>query len=445
MAIAITSSPVIRNKAFHVFSYLKFNTRTLFLSPKFCKDYYEVLGIPRNASAKDIKKAFYDKAKRYHPDTNKDDPEAAKKFQEVSQAYEVLSDDKRRKEYDFMGNAGAGSRPNGPGGGSTFHRQDNYGSFTDPEQLFRQIFRQFEETYGKGGIDYETDDSNAWGVGRSQEITLNVTFKEAATGCNKEVDINLVDTCPICNGNCCKPGYKPIKCPMCQGTGMETISTGPFMMRTTCRTCKGTRMYIRDPCTECKGKGRTLQRKTVIVPVPAGVDDGQTIRMRIANDKELFVTFRVSKSNYFRRDGADIHTDAVINVSKAVCGGKMLIEGLYDDVTVDISPGTSSHTRIRLPSKGVKRMDSYGRGDHYVHIKIQVPQSPNTRQKELARQLDGIDGIKTNTGGSKSGSNKTTSTSTDPEKGEQQDDSNPFVRMIKNLKCSREKEKVENK
>jgi DnaJ family protein A protein 3 len=173
--------------------------------------------------------------------------------------------------------------------------------------------------------------------------------------------------------NRCDGDHKPVRCPYCQGTGMETISTGPFVMRSTCRMCHGTRLHIKNPCRECNGKGSTQQRKTVEIPVPAGVDDGQTIRMQTGN-KELFITFRVAKSDYFRRDGADIHTDADITLSQAILGGTISIGGLYENVTLKIPSGTSSHTRIRLANKGMRRINSYGHGDHYVHIKIKVPQ-----------------------------------------------------------------------
>lgn len=364
------------------------------------KDYYDILGVPKNADAKAIKKAYYEKAKKYHPDANKADPKAAAKFQEVSEAYEVLSDKSKRQTYDL----GGGSSPGGGSGSSGFdyggftnrwQYQNPYqntsndfgGSFTNPEDYFKRIFEEFETKFGSEYKRSTYDDSTVWGTGEASEISLSVTFKEAAIGCQKEVDINSPDACIVCKGSCCQPGYKPTKCPYCQGTGTETISTGPFLLRSTCRVCKGSRMFINKPCSTCQGKGQTIQRKTVIVPVPAGVTDGQTIRMRITNNKELYVTFKVSKSNYFRRDDADIHTDAVISVSQAILGGNVKIEGLYEDLNVTINPGTSSHERIRMPQKGVKRMDSYGRGDHYVHVKIQVPDRPTKRQKELIREF----------------------------------------------------------
>lgn len=367
------------------------------------KDYYDILGVPKNADAKTIKAAYYDKAKKYHPDSNKSDPKAATKFQEVSEAYEVLSDKNKRTAYDIGGsssggaNNATGSGRGGfggfPGGSSGWQYQTNANPFggagySNPEDYFKKIFEEFETKFGSEYKRSTYDDSTIWGTGEATEISLNVSFKEAAIGTDKEVIINTPDTCQTCSGSCCQPGYKPSKCPYCQGTGTETISTGPFLLRSTCRVCKGSRMFISKPCTVCQGKGQTLQRKTVIVPVPAGVTDGQTVRMKITNNKELYVTFRVSRSNYFRRDDADIHTDAVISVSQAILGGSVRVEGLYEDLNVDIKPGTSSHTKIRLAQKGVKRMDSFGRGDHYVHIKIEVPEKPSKRQKELMEEFD---------------------------------------------------------
>ncbi|XP_031844957.1 dnaJ homolog l(2)tid, mitochondrial isoform X2 [Nomia melanderi] len=349
------------------------------------RTYYDVLGIPKNASAKDIKKAYYQLAKKYHPDTNKGDPNASKKFQEVSEAYEVLSDETKRKEYDTWG-ATSEQMSMGGGGGDSNHTRGfgssyHYTSTINPEELFRRIF-------GDAGFqssafsDFEDFAESKYAYAAAQEVVMNLTFSQAARGVNKEVVLNVVDTCVKCSGSRCEPGTKAVKCPYCNGTGMETVSTGPFVMRGTCRYCHGTRTYIRYKCTECEGKGQSVQRKKVIVPVPAGVEDGQTIRISVGN-REVFVTFRVEKSKYFRRDGADIHTDAEISLSQAILGGTIRIEGVYEDHTVQIRPGTSSHTKIRLTGKGLKRVSGIGYGDHYVQVKITVPTKLNDKQLAL--------------------------------------------------------------
>nr|XP_034176343.1 protein tumorous imaginal discs, mitochondrial-like isoform X1 [Osmia lignaria] len=377
------------------------------------RNYYEILGVSKNASAKDIKKAYYQLAKKYHPDTNKGDPDASKKFQEVSEAYEVLSDDTKRKEYDTWGSTseqmGMGQGGGGGGGGRAkdFSQSWHFRSSVNPEDLFRKIFGDAAFQSGTFG-DFEDFAESKLGFGAAQEVVMNLTFSQAARGVNKDVQLNVLDTCPKCLGSRCEPGTKAVRCQYCNGTGMETISTGPFVMRSTCRYCHGTRMFIKFPCTECEGKGQSIQRKKVTVPVPAGVEDGQTIRMAVGN-KEVFITFRVEKSKYFRRDGPDIHTDAQISISQAILGGTIRIEGVYEDHTIQIRPGTSSHTKIRLSGKGIKKVDGTGYGDHYVNIKIAVPGKLNDKQlallqayAELEEDTPGsIHGITFKTDGSK--------------------------------------------
>ncbi|KAG6446917.1 hypothetical protein O3G_MSEX004649 [Manduca sexta] len=342
-------------------------------------DYYKVLGVSKNASAKDIKKAYYQLAKKYHPDANKSDPEASKKFQEVSEAYEILSDENKRKQYDTYGATSEQMGMGGaPGGTDGFTHQWQYKSTIDPEELFRKIF-------GDAGFKSEAFSDFAesqFGFGGAQEVIVNLRFTEAARGVNKDINLNVVDTCPKCQGSRCEPGTKAIKCTYCNGTGMETFSRGPFVMRSTCRHCHGTRMLIKFPCVECEGKGQMVQRKKVTVPVPAGVEDGQTVRMSVGNN-EIFVTFKVESSAYFRRDGPDVHTDCTISVAQAILGGTVRIQGLYEDHTIQVTPGTSSHSTIRLSRKGMKRVSQHGYGDHYVHIKIQVPKSLSAKQKAL--------------------------------------------------------------
>lgn len=255
------------------------------------KDYYNILGVAKNASSKDIKKSYYQLAKKYHPDTNKNDPDAGRKFQEVSEAYEVLSDDTKRREYDTFGQTSEQMGMGGPQssrghGAQGFEQAWQFRSTIDPEELFRKIF-------GNAGFRQEYDDfaENQFGFGGAQELVMNLTFSQAARGVNKDIDVNVVETCGLCRGDKCAPGTKPAKCQYCNGTGMETVSTGPFVMRTTCRYCQGTRVFIKFLCPECEGKGKAVQRRRVTVPVPAGVEDGQTVRMAVGN-KEVFITFR---------------------------------------------------------------------------------------------------------------------------------------------------------
>ncbi|XP_018312898.1 protein tumorous imaginal discs, mitochondrial isoform X1 [Mycetomoellerius zeteki] len=347
------------------------------------RNYYEILGVSKNASLKDIKKAYYQLAKKYHPDTNKKDPDANQKFQEVSEAYEVLSDDTKRKEYDTWGTT---SEQMGMGmgqsqGPKSYNQHWQYRSTINAEELFRKIFGDAGFQSGTFN-DFEDFTETKYGFGAAQEVIMNLTFSQAARGVNKDINVNVVDTCPKCRGSRCELGTKSVKCQYCNGTGMETISTGPFVMSSTCRYCQGTKIHIKFPCTECNAKGQTVQRKKITVPVPAGVEDGQTIRMAIGK-KEIFVTFRVEKSRYFRRDGPDVHTDAEVSLAQAVLGGTIRVEGVYEDQTIQIMPGTSSHTRIRLNSKGLKKVDGLGYGDHYVNVKITVPKQLTDKQQAL--------------------------------------------------------------
>ncbi|KAG5311674.1 TID protein, partial [Acromyrmex insinuator] len=372
--------------------------RAIHLTSRLLKrNYYEILGVSKNASAKDIKKAYYQLAKKYHPDTNKRDPDANQKFQEVSEAYEVLSDDTKRKEYDTWG---ATSEQMGMGMGQgqrtkSYNQHWQYRSTINAEELFRKIFG--DAGFQSGAFnDFEDFSESKYGFGAAQEVIMNLTFSQAARGVNKDINVNVIDTCPKCGGSRCELGTKPVRCQYCNGTGMETISTGPFVMSSTCRYCQGTKMHIKFPCTECNAKGQTVQRKKITVPVPAGVEDGQTIRMAIGK-KEIFVTFRVEKSRYFRRDGPDVHTDAEVSLSQAVLGGTIRVEGVYEDQTIQIMPGTSSHTRIRLNSKGLKKVDGVGYGDHYVNVKITVPKQLTDKQRAL---LQAFAELETNTPGS---------------------------------------------
>jgi len=337
-----------------------------------------VLGIPKNADQKQIKKAYYQLAKKYHPDSNKDDPNASKKFQDVSEAYEILGDDDKRAQYDTYGTSG--EQFGGMGGG-----QGGFRSNIDPEELFRTIFGDKGSPFGNFG------NFGAGGGGTTEqfdfgpkEYHVNLTFQQAAQGVQKDMFVSIMDTCNKCKGTGSEPGSKPERCPTCNGTGMETVSTGPFMMRSTCRRCSGKGSYNKNPCGECRGAGQTNQRQKISVPVPAGIEDGQTVRMPVGN-KEVFITFRVEKSEYFTRKGADVYTDASISLAQSALGGSIRVQGIYEDLNIQIPPGTNSHTRMRMAGKGIKKVSGYGHGDHYINIKIQPPKQLSDKQAALLK------------------------------------------------------------
>jgi len=340
-------------------------------------DYYKVLGVSKDADQKTIKKAYYQLAKKYHPDSNKDDPNASKKFQEVSEAYEILGDDEKRAQYDTYGSAGDHFGMGGSQGG--------FKSNIDPEELFRTIFGDKGSPFGNfanfgqgGGGGTEHFDFGP------KEYHVNLTFQQAAQGVQKDMYVSIMDTCKKCRGNGSEPGSRPERCPSCNGTGMETVSTGPFMMRSTCRRCSGKGTYNKNPCGDCRGVGQTNQRQKITVPVPAGIEDGQTVRMPVGN-KEVFITFRVEKSDYFTRKGADVYTEASISIAQSALGGSIRVQGIYEDLNIQIPPSTASHTRMRMAGKGIKKVSGFGYGDHYVNIKIQPPKHLDEKQEALLK------------------------------------------------------------
>ncbi|KAM7371982.1 hypothetical protein PAMP_009182 [Pampus punctatissimus] len=334
------------------------------------QDFYQILGVPRAATQKEIKKAYYQMAKKYHPDTNKDDPQAKEKFAQLAEAYEVLSDEVKRKQYDTYGSTGFDA---GQAGGRQQY-WSGHASNVDPEELFRKIFGEFSGGRGFGDFNAIFD--------QPQEYIMELTFTQAAKGVNKEMSINVDAACQHCDGKGHEPGTKVQHCHYCNGSGMETVNTGPFVMRSTCRRCGGKGTVISNPCHTCRGTGQTKQRKTVMVPVPAGVEDGQTVRMPVGK-KEIFITFRVQKSPLFRRDGADIHSDLYISVAQAILGGTARAQGLYETLNLSITAGIQTDQRIRLAGKGIARISGYGFGDHYVHVKIKVPKTLTDRQRAL--------------------------------------------------------------
>uniref|UniRef100_A0A8C7MTU6 DnaJ homolog subfamily A member 3, mitochondrial n=1 Tax=Oncorhynchus kisutch TaxID=8019 RepID=A0A8C7MTU6_ONCKI len=319
------------------------------------QDLYDVLGVPRTATQKEIKKAYYQMAKKYHPDTNQDDPQAKEKFAKLAEAYEVLSDEVKRKQYDTYGAAGFDpSQAGGGAGGQQYWRAG--GASVDPEEMFRKIFGEFTGAQGFGDFNSMFE--------QRPEFVMELTFTQAAKGVNKEMTVNLDGACQRCDGKGSEPGTKVQHCHYCNGTGMESINNGLFMMRSTCRRCGGRGSIVTTPCVMCRGSGQTKQRQTVTVPVPAGVDNGQTVRMPVGK-KEIHITFRVSMD------------------SQAILGGSARAQGLYNTIDIQIPPGCQADQKIRLQGKGIQRMNSYSYGDHYVHIKIRVPKKLTRRQRSL--------------------------------------------------------------
>ncbi|XP_017280001.1 dnaJ homolog subfamily A member 3, mitochondrial-like [Kryptolebias marmoratus] len=380
------------------------------------QDLYDILGVSRNASQKEIKKAYYQLAKKYHPDANPDDPEAKEKFSKLAEAYEILSDEVKRKQYDTYG--AAGFDPSHAGAGQQQYYRAGAANI-DPEELFRKIFGEFAGGMGFGNMNNMFD--------QRPEYMMELTFSEAAKGANKQLSVNIDDTCPRCEGKGNEPGTRVSHCHYCNGTGVESISTGPFMMRSTCRRCGGRGSIINTACILCRGLGQTKSEKKVTVPVPAGVENGQTVRMAVGS-KEILITFRVQSSLVFRRNGADIHSDAFISVAQAILGGTATAQGLYETISMMIPAGCQADQVIRLQGKGIRRMNTSSYGDHYVHIKIKVPKKLTRKQRSLLlsyaeeeTDVQGtVNGVSPSAGGGSSTSDSGERTSTPGEKKEEE-------------------------
>ncbi|KAM7419717.1 hypothetical protein PAMA_016687 [Pampus argenteus] len=410
----------------HVITCHSFHTSSRFANKQ---DFYEVLGISRTATQKDIKKAYYQLAKKYHPDTNPDDPEAKEKFAKLAEAYEVLSDEVKRKQYDTYG--AAGFDPNRAGAGQQYYRAG--GASLDPEELFRKIFGDFTGAKGFGDFNSMFE--------QRPEFVMELTFAEAAKGADKELTVNIEDACPRCVGKGSEPGTKVSHCHYCNGTGMESINTGPFVMRTACRRCGGKGSIITTPCALCRGSGQTKKRQTVTVPVPAGVENGQTVRMSVGKG-EILITFRVQRSPVFRRSGIDIHSDMFISVAQAILGGTATTQGLHDTISIVIPVSCQADQVIQLQGKGIRRMNSYSYGDHYVHIKIKVPKKLTRRQRSLMlsyaeEETDvqgSVNGVAPSAGGGSSTSGaRSTSSAEGQDKQQQQKEEGGFFSKLKKM------------
>ncbi|XP_031573759.1 dnaJ homolog subfamily A member 3, mitochondrial-like isoform X2 [Actinia tenebrosa] len=334
------------------------------------KDFYKLLGVSPNANAKEIKKAYFELAKKYHPDTNSKDKKAAEKFQEINEAYEILSDDNKRRAYDSYGqtefsSAGAG---NPFGGAAGF----------DAEDIFRTFFGGQNGPFSgfrTAGMDFED-------LQQAQQYAMNLSFMEAAKGCNKDMTIRTRVICDRCNGKKAEPGTTHSKCSQCNGTGQESVNTGFFFMKSTCRKCGGQGYTITTPCKKCRGKGRVMETMNITVPVPAGIEDGQTIRLPVGTG-EVYITLKVAESKIFERQGANVYSTANISFTQALLGGTIKIPGIQGDIELKVPPGTQSHQQMRLSNRGIPRIDGHGRGDHYVSFKIHIPKYLNSKQKAL--------------------------------------------------------------
>ncbi|ROR30614.1 molecular chaperone DnaJ [Mobilisporobacter senegalensis] len=353
------------------------------------RDYYEVLGVSKSADDGELKRAYRKLAKQYHPDTNPGDKEAEIKFKEASEAYAVLSDPDKRRQYDQFGHA---AFEGGAGGAGGF----DFSGMGDMSDIFGDIFG---DLFGGGRSSRRA--SNGPMKGQNLRTGIRITFDEAVFGCEKELELNLKDECDTCHGTGAKPGTQPHTCEKCGGKGQVVYTQQSLfgMVRNvqTCPDCHGTGKTIKDKCADCYGSGYITKKKKIKVSVPAGIDNGQSIRIRDKGEPginggergDLLVEVSVSRHPIFQRQEYDIFSTAPISYAKAALGGDVRINTVDGDVIYTVKPGTQTDTKVRLKGKGVPTLrNKQVRGDHYVTLVVQVPTNLNTEQKELLKKFD---------------------------------------------------------
>jgi len=345
------------------------------------RGYYEVLDVPRNASADELKKAYRRQARQYHPDVNRS-ADAEERFKEINEAYEVLSDEQKRAAYDRFGHAGVQ--------GSAGAGYSGFGDFG-----FGDIFEEFFSGFGMGTRRARRSPRR----GRDLQYKLTVSFEEAAFGCEKEIEVMRYETCPYCQGTGAEPGTQPMRCPQCNGTGevrqVQQSILGSFVNVSTCPRCRGEGEVTLTPCSQCHGQKVVQVPRTFSVKIPAGVDDG--MRVRLVGEGELgtyggppgnlYVVISVNRHRYFRRRDSDVLLELAINVAQAALGDEVTVPSLDGEVSLKIPPGTQSGKVFRLRGKGIPRLRSNGRGDQLIIVQVTIPTRMTNEQKQLFRKL----------------------------------------------------------
>lgn len=351
------------------------------------RDYYEVLGVSKNASEDEIKKAHRKLAKKYHPDLNKDNPEAAEKFKELNEAYEVLSDADKKAKYDQYGFAGVD--PNYGGGSGGF---GGFGGF-DMGDL-GDIFGSF---FGGGSTRSRR---NAPQRGETIQQRIMLSFEEAAFGCEREISIGRVETCEACGGTGAAAGTSAETCPNCRGTGTVTQTQrtplGMFQTQSACPHCRGTGKVIKTPCKSCGGTGKVRKNRTLKVKIPAGIDDGQSLQLRGQGGAgtnggpagDVIVTIGIRPHPLFTREGSDVLCEIPISFTQAALGVTLQVPTIDGKIEYAVPEGTQTGTVFRLRGKGIQNVNGRGRGDQFVRVNIEVPKNLSQRQKDLLREFE---------------------------------------------------------
>ena len=347
------------------------------------RDYYEVLGVPKNASDEDIKKAYRKLAMKHHPDRNQGDAEAEVKFKEAKEAYEMLSDAEKRGAYDQYGHAGVDPNMRGGPGGA-----QGFGGFADAfGDIFGDIFGQARRQQGGGRQVYRGNDLS---------YAMEVTLEEAAEGKEAQIRIPSWDECDTCHGTGAKPGTSAKTCSTCQGSGSVQMRQGFFSVQQTCPHCRGSGKIIPDPCTTCHGQGKVKQQKTLEVKIPAGIESGMRIRSTGNGEPgtnggpagDLYIEIRIKKHDIFERDGDDLHCAVPISFTTAALGGEIHVPTLQGEAAIDLPEGTQTGKQFRLRGKGIKGVRSSFPGDLYCHITVETPVKLTEHQRKLLKELD---------------------------------------------------------
>lgn len=352
------------------------------------RDYYEVLGVSKSASKDEIKKAYRKLSKKFHPDINKE-PDAAEKFKEVKEAYEILSDDQKRAHYDQFGHTDPNQGFGGGGG--------DFGGFGGFEDIFNTFF-------GGGGSGSRRRDPNAPRQGADLQYTMTISFEEAAFGKETDIEIPREETCDTCHGSGAKPGTKPETCEHCHGTGQLNVEQntpfGKIVNRRVCNYCNGTGKEIKQKCSTCGGKGKVKKRRKIHVKIPAGIDDGQQLRMAGQGEAgtnggpagDLYIVFHVREHEFFERDGDDIYCEMPINFVQAALGDEIEVPTLHGKVKLKVPAGTQTGTKFRLKGKGVPNVRGYGVGDQHILVRILTPTKLTDKQKQLLKEFSDVSG-----------------------------------------------------
>ncbi|MDQ3556978.1 MAG: molecular chaperone DnaJ [Gemmatimonadota bacterium] len=358
------------------------------------KDFYRILGVAENASTDEIKKAYRKLAKQFHPDANPNDAAAAERFKEISEAYSVLSDEEKRKQYDtmrrygaFSGGFGGGGAPRGTGapgsaepGGFSFENLGDVGGLGD---LFGSIFDSGRRRGRSRGPQR----------GENVEYAVEIPFRTAARGGRLPITIPVTEDCSTCGGSGARPGTSVTPCPECKGTGTIIFGQGGFAVTRPCPACYGRGSIATDPCPTCRGQGKVRRQRQIQITVPAGVDTGSKLRLAGQGEPggaggapgDLLVTFRVVPDRFFSREGVDVHCTVPINIAQAMLGSRIRVRTLDGKVDLRIPPGTQNGTRFRIRGQGVEKAGR--RGDQYVRVNVAVPERLDKQEEALARQF----------------------------------------------------------